>query len=670
MKKMLWFMFTFGLFGLIACAPALAASSGTCGSGLTWSLSNSGTLTISGTGAMTDYYSATSSPFYNNQDILQVIIQDGVSSIGDYAFHSCNALESISIPDSVSSIGKDSFRGCSALTGIHVPEGVQSIRPETFYGCTSLTEVVLPSTITVIGYDAFNYCESLQTISIPSQVATLGSFAFGNCTALRSITLPQGVETIPYSCFIYCRNLTQVNLPSSLTTIGERAFLCCSKFTSFVIPNHVTTIDKSAFWACSALTSMKIPDSVTTIGSGAFERCTALTSLTIPETVTEIGKDAMLDCPNLTVYCYENTRASYYCGQNSITYEIILKKCGDDLNWSLRNGVLSIYGMGPMYDYTVNNPSPFRDRANTITRIEIGEDVTSIGKQAFWGCGATEVRFSSDGCLHVIGDQAFYKCASLSSLNLPDTLTTLGQRAFSSCTSLETITLPDSLPSMGIYTFEGCTSLQNVTLSGGMTTVPQGAFDYCTSLASVDLRNIKTVGNYAFQDCSSLQEIEFASGATHILAYAFQRCSGLAKAVLPATISNIGSDAFAECPNLTIFGANGSYASVYAANNSIPFVSITLMEPDFYLPAGLKRLEEDALFGVNATVIYLPDGVTYIGTHALAGCQHLKQVRIPASVTSVGEEIFNGCPINVVLFGSSEFARQLANTYGLIYVEE
>ena len=268
---------------------------------LTWKLYEDGKLTISGTGAMKDYDNGDNrSPVYNNSDVKKIVIEDGVTSVGDYAFRSCNNLTSITIPDSVTSIGNSAFERCIGLSSVTIPDSVTSIGNNAFYACSTLTSITIPDGVTSIGYSTFSYCSSLTSITIPDSVTSIGSYAFKNCSSLTSITIPDSVTSIGNNAFYACSSLTSITIPDSVTSIKNDAFKNCSSLTSITIPDSVTSIGDYAFQNCSSLTSITIPDGVTYIGYDMFAGCKSLTSITIPDSVTSIGESAFRGCTSLT----------------------------------------------------------------------------------------------------------------------------------------------------------------------------------------------------------------------------------------------------------------------------------------------------------------------------------------------------------------------------------
>ena len=202
--------------------------SGSCGENVTWTLTADGTLTISGTGAMTDYTYDSRSPWYSCRTyIKRVVMQQGVTSIGDHAFWDCSGLTSVTIPDGVTSIGDSAFSGCTALTSVTIPGSVTSIGGGAFSGCTSLTSVAIPSSVTEIGGSAFSGCSGLTSVTIPDGVTSIGGDAFSGCAALTSVEIPNGVTAIGGSTFSNCIRLAKVTIPKSVTSIGKNAFYYC-----------------------------------------------------------------------------------------------------------------------------------------------------------------------------------------------------------------------------------------------------------------------------------------------------------------------------------------------------------------------------------------------------------------------------------------------------------
>ena len=267
-------------------------SSGSCGENVTYTFdSETGLLTISGNGFMYNY-DTMDSPFSSQTVIKTVVINNGVTSIGNCVFWRCSGLTSITIPNSVTSIGGEAFCLCGELTGITIPNSVTSIGDDAFNGCSVLTSVIIPNSVTSIGMRTFKGCSGLTSVNIPASVISINNFAFEGCSRLTSIAIPNSVTNIGPWAFKDCSGLTDITIPDSVTSIGYAAFYGCSGLTSVSIPNFVTSIGELTFYGCGGLTSVSISNSVTSIGKRAFDGCYSLTSITIPGSVKFIGHEA------------------------------------------------------------------------------------------------------------------------------------------------------------------------------------------------------------------------------------------------------------------------------------------------------------------------------------------------------------------------------------------
>ena len=173
---------------LLVSLSAYAEKSGTCGDNLQWKLTDEGVLTITGTGEMQDWHKSKPSPWHADKSVKQVIIGDGVTTIGSSAFSDCDSLTSVTIPNSVTTIGSSAFAGCSSLTSVTIPNSVTTIGHGAFYGCSSLTSVTIGNSVTEIGYYAFSGCSSLTSVTIPNSVTTIGYYAFSGCKNVKQIT--------------------------------------------------------------------------------------------------------------------------------------------------------------------------------------------------------------------------------------------------------------------------------------------------------------------------------------------------------------------------------------------------------------------------------------------------------------------------------------------------
>ncbi len=262
-------------------SPILA--SGTCGDNVTWSLSDKGKLTLSGSGATYDYSSTLDVPWYSHRTSIKTIeITGTVTRIGNTLFGGLPNVTSITIPSSVASIGSYGISNCDSLASLTVPNSVTSIGASAFYGCDVLTYVKLPAGIAKISGYMFNGCTAIESIEIPESVTSIGEYAFYGCSSLKYISVPNAVVKVEEGTFRECTSLEEIVIPDSVIEIETGAFNGCTSLAEITIPKNVATIGNYAFQECSSLTNVyykgtksdKTEMSVGNINNGALTGAT------------------------------------------------------------------------------------------------------------------------------------------------------------------------------------------------------------------------------------------------------------------------------------------------------------------------------------------------------------------------------------------------------------
>ena len=613
---------------------------GTCGENLTWVLTEDGVLTISGTGYGKDF-DGSNAPWYEYREhILSATIENGITSIGSYAFSGCNKLTTVTMADSVIQISPRAFLDCSSLTNVSIPDTVNYIGDSAFENCTSLTDIKLPSSITYVHWatfrgcsklvsveipegvldiddETFSGCSSLTNVNIPSKVTRIGMNTFSGCSSLTSITIPEGVTSIGWYAFKGCSNLTSITIPESVTSIGGEAFSGCTGLTNITIPGSVTSIDWNTFADCSSLTSITIPESVTSIGEGAFQGCSSLTEINIPAGVTSIGGGAFQGCSSLTSITIPESVTSIggfaFSGCTNLT----------EINIPV--GVPSI------------ELFTFCD-CSSLTSITIPEGVTSIGNSAFSGCSSLASISIPEGVTSIV-DLAFMDCSSLVSISIPDSVTSIGITAFCGCSSLTEINIPAGVTSINSNTFDGCSSLTSITIPESVTSIDFAAFRDCTSLTAIALpASITSIGDEAFSD-SGLTTIALPEGITVLEYSIFRNCTELTSVTIPKSVTSIGERAFESCRSLVSLTIPESVTSI--GNYAFSYCgSLT----DIAIPQSVTKIGTSTFsFCTQLSNVVLSDNITSIGTRAFDFCNQLTTVTIPQSVTSIGRYAFNGC---------------------------
>lgn len=465
-----------------------------------------------------------------------------VTAIGVSAFGSFSTrinVSSVFIPATVRSIGSHAFIYCNALATVTFAEGSQlkSIGSNAFWGSEHLyprfKEIKIPDSVETIGNGAFRHCQNLERITLPSALQTLSNGTFYGCAALSEVTFPASLKTIEKSAFGYCRNLSEVKLPASLTTIQSYVFNGCSALKTVFYDgslaqwNHITAnkdadndADKDVLgYSCPSLvtgdytaqfisvkddpfaypppktvtitkytgteSTVILPSTisswpVTKIGEDAFQDNTTITSVTIPASVTEIGSNAFAGCTNLT----------------SVNYE------GDWSNLTIQSGNPAVQDAAnaPLFDFefTPDNTAvivtnyKYNGAAADVTipsRYQ-GKPVTTIGHAAFFNSAVTSVTIPDS--VTSISDDAFVNCPQLTNISIPNSVTYIGFFAFGSCTSLKSITLPSSLSSISGALFSGCSQLTTIHIPVSVTSIGNNAFADCPSLMTVTYPGSKT----------------------------------------------------------------------------------------------------------------------------------------------------------------------------------
>ena len=551
---------------------ALADENSKCGESLTWELT-AGILTIKGTGDMYDYSSADPAPWSaKNNDISEITVSEGVTSIGNNAFHSCNA-ESVDLQGtSLVSIGKNAFSRCTMLMSIFIPESVQSIGSEAFSLCEGLSMVELPTTLTIIPDGIFTDCALLESITIPDTVTEIGANAFLRCKVFSLETLPGGIKSIGAAAFENCGSIENLELPKTLESIGEAAF-------------GGTIIDKASFdgtlekWAaiggdgCGiARDKMDFLEHICDFSGWEYDTQKHWQSCSCGKTQNE-GEHTG-DGDTCTV-C--GAALSEALGSGSID---------GGLSWSLsRSGALTISGSGKMSDFSsVANAAPWDAQKDKIQSAVIESGVQSISGGAFSGCTALEKvsisdtvaqidlnafdgctalaefevaadnkAFSSDGGVLFSADKKLLRCpvGKAADCTVPSGTVAIAGGAFKDCSKLESLVIPDSVTAIGKSAFENCAALKRITLPKSITKLESLTFSGCAALAEITLPDsIKTLGEKVFSGCAALKSVKIPAEVTVIPTEAFYGCSSLESITIPKNVSHINERAFDGCTAL------------------------------------------------------------------------------------------------------------------------
>lgn len=392
-----------------------AATSGQCGDNVYWSLDEAtGTLTISGSGDMwnfTGWYGNKPAPWADDLawSILKIVIEDGVTSVGTYAFDRLfqEAVE-ILLPDTLTSIGAHAFLSAPVLE-IALPNNLKVIGDYAFMS-SDLKQIDIPEGVTSVGRGVFQQCDGLTRISIPASLSVVPNEIAYMCSNLLSVKLSYGISEISFAAFSQCTSLKNIDIPSSVTILGDSAFHSTG-LESVNIPDSVIKIGVGTFSNCGSLESIHIPAGVTSIGAetaGAFESCASLKTITVSQDneVYTAEDNVLLSKDKKTLFCVPGARTGAY---------------------------------------------------------EIPDHITKINRGAFSGCSLSSVIVP--GSILEIPIGAFEYSEKLRTVTISEGIKTINNVAFQGCTTLESLYIPASVTYFGFGAISNCTNLTSIDVN-------------------------------------------------------------------------------------------------------------------------------------------------------------------------------------------------------------
>ncbi|MBQ6020932.1 MAG: leucine-rich repeat protein [Clostridia bacterium] len=579
-------------------AEPVVTASGECGAqggNLTWTLTDKGTLTVSGVGEMARYIS--NERPYKLSSIRSVVIQSGVTTVGDGAFTGCKKLTSVSIADTVRSIGDKAFSGCSVLRRIWIPDSVETVGVEAFKNCPKLQTAHIGAGLIELGASAFHACAALAAIEVSD----------GNpCYASVNGVLFDKAKTVLLQ-YPAAKTDPEYTVPGTVRSIEEFAFTGCGNLQNVVFPDGLEKIGNSAFSNCSALACITLPGSLRSIDAYAFKDCGALSDISLPDGLEEIGYRV-----------FEGT-----------AYQT------DAANWE--DGVLYL-----------GRHLIAADSASISGALTVKPGTLTIASSAFSGesmwpelCGLTEVTLP-EGLKHICVS-AFSGC-SLREITIPDGVKTIGIQAFSNCPMLEDIALPAGLDRIGYMAFSGTAYVNDpANTSDGLVYCGNYVLLYALSGAEGEVPAL----------CS------IREGTELIADRAFTFCPGIKTLALPKSLRSVGS-ALSGVPlepgctgleSIIVDGENAYFLSeegVLFSRDKTELITYPAAKTDasYTVPAEVVRIDMTAFSGAeHLTELTVSEGVREIGMAAFYDCAALRTVSLPGSLETIGNNALTGCEL-------------------------
>ena len=599
-----------------------------CGEKLTWTITDF-TLIISGTGDMTNFdnennpapWSDVATYIYNN-----VIIEKGVTSIGDYAFTGLD-IQSVTFENNseLKRIGKHAFEQCGSLSEITIPASVQIMEELSFYGCgitsflfqensqlttigdsvfgsLSITELSLPANVKTIGNYVFEYCYDLETLNIPS-AEVMGNELYTECYGLTSITLPKNLKSFGFNTFqeteitdIYvaegCENFESIDgvlyqkyangkelvnyprpkhsneivIPEGVTSIRGHVFEEYYFVESVQFPSTLKEIKEYAFHSV-AITTLQCNEGLETIGDSAFLMIDSLETVHLSSTVKNIAPNAFYDCTSISTFTVAAGNTVFESIDNILfAYNrSILIKCAPKKQFTEKYVVPNTVKViyGRAFE---SNPS--------LPEIEINGIVEQIRTNAFSNCGAlTKVTIKAP--VNSVGSNVFSGCRSLQEVILSDDVKMIGSSMFSGCEQLKTFTMSKNIYTIETHAFDS-TSISSIVIPDTTVFIESYAFNNCPELISVTIgKNVREISNNAFESCKKLETVTINSETLYrIDDKAFKDCISLKTIVIPSSVKIINEMAFIGCSQLTTVNFKGDKQPNYCAPDSFESTSV------------------------------------------------------------------------------------------------
>ena len=640
---------------------------------------------------------------FDGSYVKDLVIPEGVTTIGQYAFKDAKWLKSIKLPSTLNIIASSAFAGCISLEEIVLPDGVKTISDHAFEGCYNLKSIKMSNDIETIGDYAFAKCSSL-VLDLPKNLKVIGAYAFADCLSIKDLFIPakvkqikrdafkglgrvlesikvdplnttfssgidsnaifnvkkgilligcknskvdQGIRVINKYAFAYCDGLKELSLPNTVQTIGAFAFIHCDNLEKIDL-NQVNKIEEGAFKSCINLKEINLPNSLTVIKDYAFLG-SGINKIVIPESVTTCGKVVFGGCSNLEEISLPSTLTVV-----DIITNDIFKACHNIKN-------IKINPKNPNFD-TSYECNGLIDKDGVLLLASSSTIIPPNVKRIY--------------------SSAFSNNQQLESLVIPETVESIAKDAFKDCHNLRRLEITRLISALPVCMCDGCENLEEVILPVTIENIADSAFNNCKSLKSIVLPgSLKSIGRSAFAN-TGLEYVVLPSGVEKIGQNAFNGCKELCDINLPDSLSYIGSGAFAGTALKNIVLPENVYvlsSSTFASCKELESVNlnnVTEIGPKAFnnctklrkvvMNTKVKMIDSYAFASCEKlTSIKLSNSISFIGSNCFANCISLKKINLPNKLEYIGDNAFENCyelvipplPESIISIGKCAFAN-------------
>ena len=576
-----------------------------------------------------------------------LLVNNDCSTI--YLAFSNNLKEEFTVPNTVKSIADGAFMYNQAITSLTIPASVVEIGANAFAGCSLLSSVTFDnkSKLTTAGEGAFSECESLSSVTLPDSFTEISAGMFVYCMSLSYISL-KNVTSIGESAFDGCGSLKIDRLSDNLEYIGSMAFSGCESLETVTIPGS-TYLSAYAFYGCSSLNNVIVKEGVSEIPSSCFDGCVSLNTISLPTSIRVLGSSAF-GGTKLTEFEFEELESMGGAFYGVTTLKSIKVKSG-----------LSMLDMNEFTGCT------------NLTTLELPDSVVSIGYQALSGCTSLE-SFNMPKNVTWIGQGAF-SGSGIKEITLPKTLTKMGGyysgstisswtgvSVFSGCRNLEKVTFESTnLEMIGNSCFANTPALKEINIPSSVTTISDRAFSG-SGITKIDISGVTNLGSYVFSDCTNLTNVTFNDSLTKLPNYIFDGCTSLSDLIIPDTVTELGNGAFAntgitavKLDSITTFGTNVFKGCVNLESFESSSMNLTSLPANMFsgctklttvkLPDSLTKIGNGTFSGTNVSSFVVPKSLEELGDNVFKDCANLKGVNFDNnnSLLTVGASAFENC---------------------------